>query len=304
MTAVEAVVVDYNAGDRLRRCVASLQSEGCAGVVVVDNSTRGASRAVLGGDRPAAPGGACGVEIVESAANGGFGAGANLGVARTSAAAVLICNPDIELRPGALQAMRSRLDDGGVAVVAPALLDNEGRRRPGARPLPTLWGSAAHAFLGLLAPDSRAARRHRRRQAGQLAAGKDCWVPGACLLVRREAFSQVKGFDESFFLYLEEVDLCRRLAGLGWRVAYEPGAEALHVGGVSTSQRPVSSVLGYHASLWRYARRAASGPERVALPLVAVGIALRCGIAAGLSLARSPTGVLAAPAPAGNEPSG
>lgn len=288
-------MVDFNAGEALRRCVASLKAEGCAGIVVVDNSARSASRAVLGADS--------GVTLVESAANGGFGSGANLGVAQTSAPAVLICNPDIELRTGALQTMLARLDDG-VAVVAPALIDAQGRRRPGARPLPTLWGSGAHAVLGLLAPNGRTARRHRRRQAAQLAAGMGCWVPGACLLVRRQAFDEIDGFDEAFFLYLEEVDLCRRLDRRGWHVRYEPGAEALHVGGVSTSQRPVSSVIGYHVSLWRYARRAASGRQRAALPLVAIGIVFRCAVAATLSLTRSSTGVLAAPATAEHEPPG
>ncbi len=299
---IDAVIVDYESGDRLLACLASLRSEGCGEVVVVDNSTRSASRAVIAVDRSAAAGGpstaqgvasAVRVRVLESAANGGFGAGANLGMASTGSALVLVCNPDIELRPGALAALWRRLeDDAGLGLVAPALFDAEGRRRPGARPLPA-GSDWLHALGGLVAP-AGARRAHRDRQRERLDRGEPAWVPGTCLLVRRAAFEQVGGFDERFFLYLEEVDLCRRLTAAGWGVAEEPAAEVVHVGGVSTSRRGVRSVLSYHRSLWRYADTSATGRQRALLPLVAAGVAARCVVAVGLAAARSPRRVLAA----------
>ncbi len=286
---VEAVVVDFHAGEALRRCVESLRAGGCASVVVVDNSTSGASRAVVGDD-PA-------VTLLESERNLGFGAGVNAGVALTSTPAVLVCNPDVELRPGALTSLLRRLDaEPHAALIAPALLDGGGRRRPGARPLPSPLRSSLNAFAGLLAPESRVVARHRSREAGLLVSGAACWVPGTCLLVRRAAFDQVQGFDESFFLYLEEVDLCRRLSERGWRVVVEPAAEVLHEGGVSTSRRPLRAVLAYHTSLWRYTYRATTGRERLVLPLAALGIALRCALMVVLGALRSPRDLLAAPA--------
>lgn len=283
---VDAVVVDYHAGERLRRCVASLRAEGCGEIVVVDNSTRGATNEALAGEAD--------VMVLESAVNGGFGAGVNLGVARARSAAVLVCNPDVELRPGALQALIARLDDD-VAIVAPSLYDATGRRRPGARPLPTLATSAPWALLGLLAPGNGLARRHRQRQQARVVEGRACWVPGTCLLVRRDAFEQVGGFDEAFFLYLEEVDLCRRLGEQGWRVVVEPSAEVVHAGGVSTAQRRTRSVLAYHASLWRYLDKSTRGPARIVLPAAALAIACRCALALALTWARRGTSVLAAP---------
>jgi N-acetylglucosaminyl-diphospho-decaprenol L-rhamnosyltransferase len=286
--SIAAVVVDFNAGDRLRRCVESLRVEGCAPIVVVDNSTRGSTRSTLG------PG--TGVVVVDSPTNGGFGAGVNLGVSRTGSRSVLVCNPDVELRPGTVQVLARRLrDDAGVALVSPALLDLHGLPRPVARPLPSVRRSAAQAFIGLLAPTSRAARRHRERQGAMVAEGSASWVPGTCLLVRREAFDEVRGFDEAFFLYLEEVDLCRRLSERGWRVAVEPEAQVLHAGGVSTGQQALRSVVAYHVSLWRYMLRSVKGPERLALPLLAIAILLRFAVAVAVGVSRSPSSVLAAP---------
>jgi N-acetylglucosaminyl-diphospho-decaprenol L-rhamnosyltransferase len=101
------------------------------------------------------------------------------------------------------------------------------------------------------------------------------WVTGACFLVRRVAFDSVGGFDERYFMYVEEVDLCWRLARAGWRTGYESSARVLHLAGVSTATVPYQMIAAHHLSLWRFARETACGWERLLLPFVAVGIGAR-----------------------------
>ena len=131
--------------------------------------------------------------------------------------------------------------------------------------------------LGIFAPDNRFTRNYQRSDldaAGEPTLTVD-WVSGACFLVRREAFEEVGGFDESYFMYAEDVDLCWRLGRAGWRVAYAPSAEVTHLQGRSTDRHPYRMILEHHRSLLRFASRSSEGWRRALLPLVAVGIAVR-----------------------------
>ena len=104
-------------------------------------------------------------------------------------------------------------------------------------------------------------------------------MSGACFLVRRTAFEAVGGFDESYFMYAEDVDLCWRLGLAGWRVAYAPTAEVTHLQGRSTDRHPYRMIVEHHRSLLRFASRSSTGWRRLLLPLVAVGAAVRVGLA-------------------------
>ncbi len=105
------------------------------------------------------------------------------------------------------------------------------------------------------------------------------WVSGACFLVRRSAFEQVGGFDEAYFMYAEDVDLCWRLGRAGWLVAYLPSAEVTHLHGVSTDRHPFRMIFEHHRSLLRFASRSSDGWRRALLPLVALGIGFRACLA-------------------------
>jgi N-acetylglucosaminyl-diphospho-decaprenol L-rhamnosyltransferase len=98
-------------------------------------------------------------------------------------------------------------------------------------------------------------------------------------LLRRGAFDEVGGFDESYFMYAEDVDLCWRLARAGWKAAYVPSAEVTHLQGVSTEAHPYRMILEHHRSLLRFAGRSSAGWRKALLPLVAVGLAVRAGLA-------------------------
>lgn len=277
---VTAVVVEYHSGEALTRCLRSLRESQVDDIIVVDNGARD----------PAAgpPATACdGVTLIAPAGNLGFGGGVNLGAARAGTELLLVCNPDVELEPGALDALRARLDSSNrAAAVGPALIDEAGRIVQSARSFPSVRSSWQQAFLGLLRPSGRRSREYRTANWSRADDGNVDWVTGACVLVRTDAFRQIGGFDDRYFLYVEEVDFCWRLHAAGWEVLYEPRARVAHSGAVSTSAHPYRAIVTHHRSLWLFIRRTTSGIDRAALPLVAAGLFVRCGLACGVRALR------------------
>lgn len=267
--AVTAIVVNHNAGEVLRRCIDSLHEEAVEDIVVVDNASADGSLALLDGAVP-------GIGIVRSPRNLGFGAAVNLGARSARHDILLVCNPDLVLHRGSVGALAGALElHPDAAVVGPRILTPEGDVYPSARTFPSLGDAIGHAFVGLFSEHNRWTERYKMRGTQLETPGTVDWVSGACFAVRREAFSSVGGFDEAYFMYVEDVDLCWRLHRAGWLVVYEPRAVVTHVQGHSTSRRPYRMIAAHHRSMWRFARLSSTGPERAALPAVAAGISAR-----------------------------
>jgi N-acetylglucosaminyl-diphospho-decaprenol L-rhamnosyltransferase len=130
-----------------------------------------------------------------------------------------------------------------------------------------------HAFLGPFAPNNRFSRAYRQSTWDRSTEREVDWVSGACMLIRREAFDGVGGFDEAFWLYGEELDLCTRLRDAGWKVLATPELEILHEGGVSTGRSRRTHAM-HSTSIYRYYRKhRAEGWRRATLP--AAWLALR-----------------------------
>jgi len=270
-----AVVVNYESGPALARCLDGLRTGGVEDLVVVDNGSADGSLAGVTGRF-------AGVEVVVPGSNLGYGSAVNRGMAATTAPFVLVGNPDIEVGPEALGVMASVLEgDPGCALVGPLIRTPAGDRYPSARTFPSLVDAAGHALLGLFAPNNRFTRSYQQADLVVGGAGPRVvdWVSGACFLVRRTAFEQVGGFDEAYFMYAEDVDLCWRLGRAGWRVLYAPDAEIVHLQGVSTDRHPFRMIVEHHRSLLRFAVRSSRGWRRLLLPLVALGIGVRAGLA-------------------------
>jgi N-acetylglucosaminyl-diphospho-decaprenol L-rhamnosyltransferase len=268
---VAAVVVNYNAGATLAACVARLRAEGVGAIVVVDNDS---------GDGSAEAAAAPDVRLVRAGANLGYGTAANIGVATASQPYVLVMNPDVEVRPGSVDALVGALErDPLLAVVGPRVESPDGSLYPSARRFPDLVVAAGHAFLWFVAPDNRFSRAYKLLDWDHATPGEVDWVSGSCMLVRRDAFGAVGGFDERYFMYVEDVDLCWRLGRAGWRIGYEPASRVVHAGGVSTDQAAYRMILEHHRSLWRFARETTVGARRLALPAVAAGLGARTVLA-------------------------
>jgi GT2 family glycosyltransferase len=231
-TRMAIAVVSFNTRVLLDACLASVAAAGPAETVVVDNgSTDGSIELVR--ERHAD------VKLIVCERNRGYGAAANRAIAACGSAHVLLLNSDTVLAADALPALESYLvDHPRAAVVGPRLVYPDGTLQRSTYPNPsvadTLLGETGLHLLTSRVPylRDRSLRTWRHDVARAVP-----WVLGAALALRREAFEAVGGFDESFFLYGEEVDLCRRLAVAGYETHFAPVTTVVHVGGASTGQR-------------------------------------------------------------------
>jgi GT2 family glycosyltransferase len=218
-------------------------------ILVVDNaSTDGSERGV---DAMA------GVRLLRNATNRGFGAAVNQAVTGTDARLLWLLNPDARVVPGAFAQLAATLEQyPQCAVAAPRLLNADGTVQASARGEPSaltgLFGR--HGVLTRLFPRSRIARRNLPAAdlvKSDIASASVDWAMGASMLIPRDRFNAVGGFDERYFLYWEDADLCRRLRRAGYETRYVPGAQVLHVGAVS-SGRSALATREFHRSAYRY----------------------------------------------------
>jgi N-acetylglucosaminyl-diphospho-decaprenol L-rhamnosyltransferase len=276
-TAVSVVVVSYQSEADLAMCLGSL--ERAAGqhpleVVVVDNASSDGSVEIARG---------YGVKVIENASNEGLPKAVNAGVAATAAPWLLFANPDTWLSPGSLARLLATASrDQRTGCVGPHLAYPDGSDYPTGRRFPSLLMGATHAALGAVWPGNPATRSYHMAGVDRSQPLEVDWVSGACMLVRRSAFEAVGGFDPGYFMYFEDIDLCLRLARLGWRVVFDPSAEVKHVVGGSTRSAPYRKVVNHHRSALRfYRRRYAHDPRLVLLPVVAAFLAVRALLSFG-----------------------
>lgn len=239
-------------------------------VIVVDNSST-----IDGVNIRPAPG--VDWEWLRMNRNAGFGAAANAGARQAASGYVLVLNGDVVLEPGACAALVAALDrDPEAAVAGPRIIDAAGKVELSARSFPTVR-------TGALGRSSLLTRLFQRAGRAPVAvahalegeAGPVDWVSGACMLLRRQAFEQVAGFDERFWMYWEDADLCLRLARTGWRTRYVPEAVVHHATGSSGSSEV--TIRAFHESAALYfathlTRSAAGGVLGKGL------LALRCQV--------------------------
>ena len=250
---ISTIVVNYNAGHELELALRSVEAD-CARIsweaVVVDNASTDGSAAVVETFSQAT--------LIRNATNVGFGRAVNQAVASSKAPLLLMMNPDCQLVSGATATLRAALDaDPACAIVGPRILDPDGAVQGSARGDPDmltgLFGRTG--ALRNLVPFLPVARRNvvveEAVRSGSSSVVVD-WLSGACLLVRREAFLAAGGFDERFFMYWEDADLCRRLRGQGHSIRYVPGATAVHKVGQSSRTARRSSIRAFHQSAYLY----------------------------------------------------
>ncbi len=255
MTAdVSAILVNYNAGQELRRALQSIADE-LAGMaweaVVVDNASSDGSPAIVAEF-------AAHARLIRNEHNVGFASGVNQGVAASSGALVLIMNPDCRLVPGAFPLLRKVLmRRERCAIVGPCILDPDGTVQGSARGDPDMFtglfgrsGLLRRALPGL-AVSKRNVITDEPGRAGQDSVIVD-WLSGACMLARRDALRGVGGFDERYFLYWEDADLCRRLRASGDHVRYVPSAVAVHRVGHSSRRARAAATRAFHESAYLY----------------------------------------------------
>ena len=270
---LDVVIVSYRSRELLRACLDSLRRHPPAGplkVIVVDNGSGDGTAEMIRGQYPE-------VELIASPTNLGFAAATNLGARTGSATFVLALNPDTAVTEGALDTVLRALESHPeVAVVGPRLVRADGSLDHAAkRSFPTPL-SALGYFTGL---GRRAGIRGRLAgyTAPDVEAGPVDAVNGAFMLMRRSTFEAAGGFDEGYWMYMEDLDLCYRFDEARWVTWYEPSATVVHVkAGTTGPVRAPRLTYAFHYGMYRFYRKHyAAQKSRIVNAVVYAGIAVK-----------------------------
>lgn len=247
---ISVLIVSFNTEKRLRECLTSLKTQASINmeILVLDNASRDGSAAMVEQEFPE-------VKLIRSTVNLGFGNGNNKAFKESQGQYLVLLNSDALLPPDALkQAMQQMEADPKVGMAGGRLTDPDGGWQPSARRFPSLLDEFLN-LSGLAAkfPQSKFFGRFDRTWADPLIPAEVDWVPGAFAIIRRDLIKQIGLFDPRFFLYYEEVDLCRRIKQAGFKILYWPNLHIAHIGGESskTVEGVSFTSKGSQLTLWR-----------------------------------------------------
>lgn len=227
------IIVSWNVRSELQKCLAALeeqrQSSPCFEVVVVDNASSDGSPEMVARAYPSC-------KLIGLKKNIGFAAACNLGARETSADYVVFLNPDAVVVPGFFSDLeRVFFHRRDVGIIGGRLVNEDGSTQSSVRELPGIWVGFLEA-LKLLGRFPWLAPRYLKNKFNYSLSQPVAQVMGACFAVRTSLWRQLKGFDENFFLWFEEVDFCKRASVAGYTVWYEAGLIVLHSGARSFNQ--------------------------------------------------------------------
>ncbi|GJF14711.1 dTDP-Rha--alpha-D-GlcNAc-pyrophosphate polyprenol alpha-3-L-rhamnosyltransferase [Mycolicibacterium cyprinidarum] len=245
------VTVTYSPGPHLDRFLASLAhaTDRPVTVIMADNgSTDGAPEEAL--ERYP------NVTLLRTGTNLGYGTAVNRAVAEYALCSLadffVVANPDVQWGPRSIDLLIEAADRWPRAgSLGPLILDPDGSVYPSARHLPSIIRGGMHAVIGPVWPSNPWTAVYRQERTDPSERAVD-WLSGSCLLMRADAFSAVAGFDERYFMYMEDVDLGDRLGKAGWQNVYVPSAEVLHAKGHSTGRDPARNLAAHHVSTYTF----------------------------------------------------
>lgn len=265
------MVVSYNTVEDLRKCLESVRKNlPEAETLVVDNGSSDGSREMV---REVFPW----VELEENPGNTGYASACNRGIRVTTQPYIFILNSDVEFLADGLGGVLEYLDTHpDVGALGPLVLNSDGSLQMSCRCFPSMLENVVHGFLGDIWPSNPFSRSYQMKD---LCRERPCdvdWVSGAAMLLRREAAERVGGFDETYFMYVEDVDICWRLREVGYRVIYNPSFRLVHHIGRTSSQQSVRMLYHHHRSMFIFFRKRYRGAKGlVLLPVVFAGLAAR-----------------------------
>jgi N-acetylglucosaminyl-diphospho-decaprenol L-rhamnosyltransferase len=250
MPDISILILNWNTRDLLVKCLDSIAHTAgnlSAEIVVVDNASSDGSRAMVRERFP-------NVRLIENETNVGFARGNNQAMAVSSGRYALLANSDAFVWPGAIRALVDLADSQPQAgIVGAQLVNADGSFQASYTRFPSLWRELLIlSGLGRLMYGRWYPSHGPEEDKGPQIVD---YVEGACLLVRRKAFEEVGGLDESYFMYAEEVDWCYAMRAKGWQVWYQPAAKVTHLGGGSSYNRPLEREADLYRSRVRFFRK-------------------------------------------------
>jgi GT2 family glycosyltransferase len=219
------------------------------------------------------------INIIEHPYNLGYAGALNRLLSRIGSPYSAILNPDTIVTNGFFESVTSFMDTNPqIGIVGPKVVDPDGCVQGSARAFPTIRSalSGRRSLFTKLFPKSRITCTNilTHTSDGKSPMEVD-WVSGACMVVRRKALEDVGLFDEGYFLYWEDVDLCKRMANKGWKVVYYPQSEIKHFSGGSSQRNLIRSVYEFHRSAYRYFVKNSNQHRSILKPFIIAGLSLR-----------------------------
>ncbi|OFW59520.1 MAG: hypothetical protein A2W01_07845 [Candidatus Solincola sediminis] len=280
---LDLVIINYNTKQDLCACLLSIKEKlGDVSIIVVDNGSADGSREMVRKEFSW-------VKLIENPNNPGYASACNMGLQSTSQPYVFILNSDVEFLEDGLEGLLDFMDSHtNVAIAGPKVLNSDGSRQMSCRRFPSMLENIVHGFLGDIWPGNPLSKSYQMKE---LEGDEPCqvdWVSGAAMLLRRGAVDVVGGFDASYFMYVEDVDLCWRLKQAGFEIMFYPGFQLMHHIGRASEQQSLRMHYEHHKSMYRFFRKRYPGLTGELLsPFILGGLAARFLVILALRKIRS-----------------
>ena len=251
MTDIAVIIVNWNAREDLRVCLASLYAEPrprlSYDIWVVDNASADGSAAMVAAEFPE-------VHLVTNAENLGFSKANNQAIAETDSRYVFLLNSDAAVHPGALDTLLEYADSHAEAgIIGPKVLNPDGTLQFSCRRFPSLGaGFFRNTYLGRLFPNNSYARDYLMTDFDHASDKAVDWVSGCAMLIRRATINKIGALDERFYMYCEDVDICQRVWDSGQEVVYVPASVVTHAIGRSSDKNADKMIREFHQSWYEY----------------------------------------------------
>lgn len=272
---LSVALISWNTKDDLAAALRSVKEKAGLPVelVVVDNASSDASAAMVRAEFPEA-------RLIENTENRGFAAAANQAITESTGRYILLLNPDSLLQTPLSQIVAFADSHPDAGAIGGKILNPDGTLQYSCRAFPhPLAAIFRHTLFGRLWPKNPYVRDYLLADWDHNSEREVDWVSGAFLMIRREMIDQIGAFDERFFMYSEDVDLCFRAREAGWKVCYSPKAISTHAIGHSSDQAAVRMTIQFHRSMYRFfMKHYARSYHPVARALLAIGVGARCGL--------------------------
>lgn len=249
------IIINYNTKQFIRKCLDSLLPSGLnnlnSEIIVIDNYSSDVSADSIIRDFPK-------IKFIFNTMNLGFSRACNQGIREAKGRYIFILNPDTELSGGSLEVMVRFMDEHpGCGIAGPKLLTKDGKTEFSCRSFPT-YSTAffnRYSLLTRMFPRSKYADRYLLASQLHNSIQEIDWVSGAAMVIRRDCLNQIGKFDESFFMYCEDIDICQRAKLKGWKVFYYPHLMFTHFIGGSIRNISHLTVIWHHQSIWHYYKK-------------------------------------------------
>lgn len=259
------VILNYKSQGHLRQGLRYLKTSSFPfelEVIVVDNGSGDNSAAVTAKEYPSAV-------YIGLPKNRGYSTGNNVGLRQATGDYIMILNPDTSIVPGAIEELIKYLDEHSrVGIVAPKLINPDGSTQLSGALFQSFWIPLwRRSWLGNMPGPKQQLKRFFIQDWDRTTSRAVGWALGACFMIRRSAMNEIGYFDESFFLYFEDVDYCRRMWTKNWEVHYVASAEIIHYLSRTSAVNPgVSGILSYatriHIRSWlKYTAKYSGQPK-------------------------------------------